>query len=209
MMDLTYISSYLDDFYEIPPELQFLDSVPISNQVVIRLKSGEDPLKIQEMINKEYPSVRVAFTKDYYEQRILFISSSQSMIIRIMVVLAFIIGIVSTFTTFLIAIIERERELALLRVFGYSKYKLFIQILFEAMVIGALALIPTFFMSRIIAVNIWMAIVNESLFEMTPNYDPQLFNLMIIFTLLALLMSVFPSFIAATKRKMVDIIHEE
>ena len=44
---------------------------------------------------------------------------------------------------------------------------------------------------------------------MNPHFDQQLYYVLILFTLIALVGSVIPSFLSATKRSIVEVIHEE
>jgi putative ABC transport system permease protein len=181
----------------------------LANKLLLKFEEGVNIQDIQDNLNKHDPNVVLALHKDFYKKRFSSLASSQTLIIYMMVTLGLIVGFVSVFTTLLIAIAEREKELGLLHVYGHTKSELIMQIIFEGIIIGILSIIPSLLLSRITAENIWMEIVNESLFEMNSYYPYSISILLVIFGFVSILISVVPSFIFTTSKKLAEIIREE
>ncbi len=209
MVDLEYLSYQLSDLYQLPPEYEQYGVGVVMNSIFIRTYKSSQIKEIQDKINREYPEIEIAQSKSFYHNRMLSITTSQSIIIVLMVSLGYIVGIISVFTTLLIAVIEREHELALLQVFGYSKLNLFIQILLEGLLLAIIALFPTYPISRIITYHLWMPIVNNKLFIMKAYYSIDVELFLFYFTLFSVSISIIPAFILATKRKIAEILREE
>ncbi len=205
IVDIEYLNNYINPY----PEGHPLRPTVFNNMLLVTIKDGYDINEIQDHLNKDFPEIIGAFTSDFYHQRFSSLANSQSAIILMMTTISLIVGAVSIFTTLLIAIVERERELALLQVFGYTRINLSIQILFEGIVVGLASVIPAFFLAKYITVNLWVAIVNKTLFELTPNFSQTVNEQMIFFVMISVVLAIIPSFRAATKRKIVEVLREE
>lgn len=205
MIDLRYISGFLNPFAKGNPFHEY----DVFNKLLVKVDSGVDVYSLQELINKEYPEVVGAFTSEFYQLRFTSLANSQSAIIDMMSTLGLVVGAVSIFTTLLIAIVERERELALLQVFGYSKISLFLQILVEGLLIGFLSLVPAFILARLLTLYLWMAIVNSALFELLPFFSEEINIRILIFALITIISVVFISTRIATNKRIVEVLREE
>ncbi|MHA2401964.1 MAG: hypothetical protein ACXADH_03150, partial [Candidatus Kariarchaeaceae archaeon] len=75
--------------------------------------------------------------------------------------------------------------------------------------IGIFALIAGLIFSRSVAINVWMSIVNESLFEMNAYFPQNVSILFVGFTLISILVSIVPSFVFTTSKKLSEVIREE
>ena len=126
-----------------------------------------------------------------------------------MVILGLIVGFISVFTTLLITIAEREKELGLLHVYGHTKFEMVLQIIIEGLFIGIIAVLASLVFSRSVAINVWMAIVNESLFEINAYFPYSVTILLIGFALISILVSIVPSFVFTTSKKLSEVIREE
>ncbi|HUU78348.1 MAG TPA: FtsX-like permease family protein [candidate division Zixibacteria bacterium] len=104
-----------------------LDNVDISNNSVtidsIIFELNEDP------------QIQYAITKDTYENRMVHMVNTQLFIVKVTIILALMISFLIIFVTAFVSIIERTREIALQRTFGFQKIQIFLQIILE---IGAL-----------------------------------------------------------------------
>ncbi|MHA1212177.1 MAG: FtsX-like permease family protein, partial [Candidatus Heimdallarchaeota archaeon] len=83
----------------------------------------------------ENPQIQYAIMKDTYEDRMVHMVNTQLFIVQVTIVLSLVISFLIIFVTAFISIIERTREIALQRTFGFSKIQIFFQIILE---IGAL-----------------------------------------------------------------------
>ncbi len=185
-----------------------LGELPFVNHLLIRLKDGTDPKTVLNDLNTNEP-VRLVFTEDYYKRRMQTLVNTQAAVIFLMSSLGLIVGSVSVFSTFLIAIVEREREIALKRVFGKSRLEVGLQILVEAVLLVLIALLPSFFIAKSIAADLWLGIVASTIFAATP-YFPLDTDLTITgFALLTGIISVVVSVYLTTRIKIVEGIREE
>ncbi|MCY3413622.1 MAG: ABC transporter permease [Candidatus Heimdallarchaeota archaeon] len=205
LIDLQYISYILNPL----PDYHPLYGAPFYNRILATVKDGVNPETIQNEFNVNYPEVTIASTREYYERRFSSLSHSQSTIIITMATLGLIVGAVAIFTTLLISVVERERELALLQIFGYSRFALLLQVMVEGIFIGLGSIIPAYFLAQLLTKFLWVKIVSDSLFELFPYFDPSIDAFMYLFALLAVIGAVFPSFRTATQRELVEIIREE
>ena len=63
--------------------------------------------------------------------------------------------------------------------------------------------------SRSVAINVWMSIVNESLFEMNAYFPHSVSILLSGFALTSILVSIIPAFAFTTSKKLSEVIREE
>ena len=205
IMDLGTLTSLLSPFEDTQLEFEYYSA----NKLLLKVEDGFDVNLIQNSLNLDDRGVRFAFTKKIYNDRISALASSQAAIIYLMTFLGLIVGLVSVFTTMLISIVERERELAILRVIGLTRGELILQILLEGIIIGVLSVVSGIFLGQYVAENLWMEIVRDTLFDLTPYYSNSLITAFGIYALVSILASILPSFSSATSRKLSDVIREE
>jgi len=79
----------------------------------------------------EDPQIQYAITKDTYENRMVHMVNTQLFIVKLTIILALIISFLIIFVTAFISLIERTREIALQRTFGFRKVQIFFQIILE------------------------------------------------------------------------------
>ncbi|MHA1556837.1 MAG: ABC transporter permease [Candidatus Heimdallarchaeota archaeon] len=89
----------------------------------------------------ENTQIRYAIMKDTYEARMVHMVNTQLFIVQVTIVLSLVISFLIIFVTAFTSIIERTREIALQRTFGFRKHQIFSQILLE---IGALIILAVF-----------------------------------------------------------------
>jgi len=204
-MDLTYLNTVLKDRV-----FQLLgQNTIVANKLLLQLNEGVSVQDFQDNLNTNYPDVSIALTSASYERRSIALSESQTAIIFLMVALGLVVGVVSVFTTLLIAVVERERELALLQVFGYRWRELLFQILLEGWIIGVISLIPTFLAARLVTENLWITIISNNIYQVFPVYTTGISIFLIAFALVSISLSIIPAFRSATSAKMSEVIREE
>jgi ABC-type antimicrobial peptide transport system permease subunit len=203
--DFDYFNSILAPIYNQISAFNYI----IANKILLQLKDGYSIEAFQNQLNLENTGIDIALTKNSYERRSTALSNSQTAIIYLMVTLGLVVGMVSVFTTLLIAVVERERELALLQVFGYKKHELLIQIILEGWIIGVISLIPTFFLARIVSTQLWVNIVSDNLYKVY-SFFPFTTNITLsIFAIGAITISILPAFRSAVSKKIAETIREE
>ena len=79
----------------------------------------------------ENPQIQYAIEKETYENQMLQMINTQLFIVQVTIVLALIISFLIIFVTAFISIIERTREIALQRSFGFKKSQILVQIFLE------------------------------------------------------------------------------
>lgn len=181
----------------------------IANKILIKLQEGIDPVLVQDTLNQQFRSIGLTLTKESYHLRFTSLAGSQTEIINLLIILGLIVGFISVFTTLLISIVEREREIALLHVYGNYNYEVFIQILTEGLFLGLIGLIPGIALAQFTAEFIWIKIISDSLFEITPTFALFISTNLLWFVILSIVLSVVISFIFVTQRKLAEIIREE
>lgn len=90
----------------------------------------------------ENTQIQYAIMKDTYETRMVHMVNTQLFIVKVTIVLSLVISFLIIFVTAFVSIIERTREIALQRTFGFRKGQIFLQIILE---IGALILLAVLF----------------------------------------------------------------
>lgn len=181
----------------------------IANKILIKLWDDVDPTVVQDELNKNFRSVGLTLSKEYYRLRFTSLAGSQTEIINLLIFLGLIVGFISVFTTLLISIVEREREIALLHVYGNYHYEVFIQIMTEGLFLGLIGLIPGLIMAQFTAEFVWIKIISDSLFEIKPVFAGFIGLNLLMFAILSIIISVIISFIFVTQRKLSEIIREE
>lgn len=79
----------------------------------------------------EETQIQYAITKDTYENRMVHMVNTQLFIVKVTIILALIISFLIIFVTAFVSIIERTREIALQRTFGFQKFQIFNQLILE------------------------------------------------------------------------------
>ncbi|MHA1442027.1 MAG: ABC transporter permease [Candidatus Heimdallarchaeota archaeon] len=102
--------------------------------------STEDLDSILLELNED-SEIRYAITKDTYETRMIHMVNTQLFIVKVTIILALIISFLIIFVTGFVSIIERTREIALQRTFGFQKPQIWLQIILEMGFLIGLAVI--------------------------------------------------------------------
>jgi ABC-type antimicrobial peptide transport system permease subunit len=115
------------------------------NGAFIKIES-EDNVEITDIEQMLYdlnrnPQIQYAIEKDTYEAQMLQMVNTQLFIVQITIVLALMISFLIIFVTAFITIIERTREIALQRTFGFRKGQIIVQIFLEMGILITLAVL--------------------------------------------------------------------
>ena len=89
----------------------------------------------------ENPQILYAIEKETYENQMIQMINTQLFIVQVTIVLALMISFLIIFVTAFISIIERTREIALQRSFGFKKSQILFQIFLEMAVLITLAVL--------------------------------------------------------------------
>jgi ABC-type antimicrobial peptide transport system permease subunit len=198
-MDIRYLSSHY----------RYLGLESVANRILVNLGENVDVEKFQDVLNQDFQFVDITLSREYYENRFNSLAGSQTEIINLLITLGLGVGFISIFTTLLISIVERERELGLLHVYGNYKHEIFFQLLVEGLFLGLIAFLPGLVLAQLTSEHIWIVIISESLFEITPIFVRSIQLYLVAFSLVCIFFSVLVSFVFVTNKKLAEIIHEE
>ena len=176
------------------------------NAMLLKVNPNDTESVIEEFnINQE---VSFALTKLKMAERINNILSSQTIIVNVMVTLGFMVSFLAIFATSFISSIEREREYALLRVFGYTSMEILVQLFIEIMILCVMSLILALTLGNFLALY-WNSIIS-SIFFTIDLYQSWL-NYLIAsgFAILAVSVSIIPAFQLIIRQNLAEQINEE
>ncbi len=115
------------------------------NGAFIQLENGEslDSADLENFLFElnENPQIQYAIEKETYENQMLQMINTQLFIVQVTIVLALMISFLIIFVTGFISIIERSREIALQRSFGFKKSQIIVQIFLEMGILITLAVL--------------------------------------------------------------------
>ncbi|MHA1912580.1 MAG: ABC transporter permease, partial [Candidatus Kariarchaeaceae archaeon] len=132
------------------------------NAILAKAKVGELN-NLFEALNSN-PVIQLAITKESYEERLGSIIQSQTLIVNIMTILGFTVSTITLFSTTLITVVEREREIALFRVFGFSKRQIISQMLIEVSLISFISILIGLIGGYYLNI-FWLSIISEIFFK--------------------------------------------
>jgi len=205
MMDIEFISTELKNVFNLPT----YNVLPVANKLLVAYHENANINDIQDDLNQNNPYVVLAVSKEHLLRKQVGLVRNQSSIVILMVSLGLIVGFVSFFSTLLISIVEREREFAIMKVYGYKNQEIILEILIEGMILGFFSIIPALFIGRFTAVNLWIKIVSDSFFNITPFYLYPTQVFLLLFGFISILISVIPSYILAISKPIYEVIREE
>lgn len=207
--ELMASASVFMDIRYLTEQYSSLGFLTVANKILVNLRDNVDVLTFQNILNEQFTEVDLTLSREFYKRRFDSLAGSQTVIINLLTTLGFIVGFISIFTTLLISIVERERELGLLHVYGNYKHEVYAQILVEGLILGVIAFLPGILFAQFTAEQIWISVISESLFEITPHFAFSIGLKLVLFSLISIIISTTVSFRFATQRKLAEIIHEE
>jgi ABC-type antimicrobial peptide transport system permease subunit len=176
------------------------------NGMLLRVNSNNFESVIEEFNTNQ--DVSFALTVEKSAERIDNIITSQTIIVNVMVTLGFMVSFLAIFATSFISSIEREREYALLRVFGYSALDILVQLFVEIMILCVMSLILALTFGNFLALY-WNSIISSIFF--TIDLHQSWLNYLVAsgFAILAVSVSIIPAFQLIIRQNLAEQINEE
>lgn len=125
-----------------------------------------------------------------------------------MVFVAMIISFITIFVIAFISVLERSREIALQRVFGFSKWQILGQILIELSLFVAIALLFGIFIGGNLLGQLISEIISEYFFKVEIYQDLTNYLIVTAFSLGCILISTFPGINLLQKQNLAVSIDE-
>jgi putative ABC transport system permease protein len=126
----------------------------------------------------------------------------------LMSILGFLVAFVALFNTFFISIVERERELGIMKAFGFSTQELFRGLLYEALILVPIATLIGLIASYPLSLYL-IGLVSFYFFPITYFLLLSTIAVSVIFALLATLTAILPGFYIVNKKQLATAIQEE
>ncbi|MBN2156223.1 MAG: FtsX-like permease family protein [Candidatus Lokiarchaeota archaeon] len=176
------------------------------NGMLVNVDTSESPTVISAL--NEHQDVAYALAKDKFEERIGNLIDSQTIVVHVMVFLGFIASFLSIFATSFISALEREREYALLRVFGFTPAQVLGQLLFEIFILCIAALIIGL-SAGIFLELYWNSILSSIFFTVDLYHHWINYLLSGGFAIVTVLFSILPAFRLIIRQVLAEAINEE
>ncbi|HUT82662.1 MAG TPA: FtsX-like permease family protein [Candidatus Bathyarchaeia archaeon] len=156
----------------------------------------------------EDPEIQYAIMKDTYKDRMVHMVNTQLFIVQVMIILALIISFLIIFVTAFISIIERTREIALQRTFGFRKVQIFFQIILEMSALISLAVIVGLAVGGEGLGRLIQFFISKLFFELDSTYFWGDYLMIVGFALVCVILSTLPSINLLRKQKLATAIME-
>ncbi len=192
------------------PAIEEILGYPLINGALIEIQTPIDSDILDNLILRinEENIVQYAILKSVYENRMAQMVDSQIIIIRVMVFVAMIISFITIFVIAFISVLERSREIALQRVFGFSKWQIITQILIELSLFVAIALLFGIFIGGNLLGQLISELISEFFFEVKIYQDFTNYLIVTTFSLGCILISTFPGINLLQKQNLAVSIDE-
>jgi ABC-type antimicrobial peptide transport system permease subunit len=176
------------------------------NGMLLKVDSNEKSAVIEELNNHE--EVAFALSKEKFETRIFNLFQTITIIVNVMVFLGFLVSFITIFATTFISSLEREREYALLRVFGYTSANILGQLLFEIFILCIFAMVIGLTTGNLLSVY-WNSIISSLFFtiDLYGAWKDYLFSGG--FALMTIIISILPAFQLIIRQILAEQIKEE
>ena len=192
-------------FLQLPFLEEELGIMPV-NGILALANAGDSVELINEM--NTHTDIKFAMSKQTYEARIGNMISSQTIIVKVMVLLGAIISFLTIFSTTFIIILERTREISLQRVFGFSKFQVLTQLGTEMGILTAISLIFGFISGNYLNLY-WLSLLSETFFTVDYYFVIQDYLLVFVFSLLTVIVSLLPKAQTLKNQNLAKEIEEE
>lgn len=176
------------------------------NGMLLKVDSSEKNAVIEELNNHE--EVAFALSKEKFETRIFNLFQTITIIVNVMVFLGFLVSFITIFATSFISSLEREREYAVLRVFGYTSANILGQLLFEIFILCIFAMVLGLTTGNLLSIY-WNSIISSLFFtiDLYAVWNNYLYSGG--FALITIVISIFPAFRLIIRQKLAEQINEE
>jgi putative ABC transport system permease protein len=176
------------------------------NVILAKAKAGELS-NLFETLNSN-SAIQLAITKQSFEERLSSLIQSQTLIVNIMTILGFTVSTITLFSTTLITVVERKREIALFRVFGFSKRQIISQMLIEVSIISFISIVIGFVGGYFLN-KFWLSIISEIFFKIDSYILIKDVITVTIIIILSSIVSVFPGYQLTNRLSLATAIQDE
>ena len=155
---------------------------------------------------KEFFKHGTVFNVKTYDDIYNYVKSlveTELIIVYIVAALGFLVTFIVIFNTFYLTILERDREVSILRAFGESKGAFFIQFLLEALVMAFIAYIGAIYPSRFI-VRLLVAPIENAFYPIEKYLTLNTAFIIGTFTIIASIFAIYPSFKTVTSYNLAN-----
>ena len=153
-------------------------------------------------------AIQLAITKESFEERLGSLVQSQTLIVNIMTILGFAVSTITLFSTTLITVVEREREIALFRVFGFSKRQIIGQMLIEVSLISFISILIGLIVGYYLNL-FWLSIISEIFFKIDSYLLMKDVITVLIITAFSSIISIFPGYRLTNRLSLATAIQDE
>lgn len=199
------IGSPITMYIQLPYLEERLGYMPV-NGIIASSHNSESRDLINEMNN--HKDIRLALSKSIFQDRIESIIDIQTIIVKIMMVLGFIIAFLAIFSTTFIITIERTREVSLERVFGFSKFQILLQLGLEIVILTFVALCLGF-ISGLFLNLYWLSLISDIFFKIESSTTGWDYLITIAFSIMTVVISLIPEFQFLGGKNLARSIEEE
>ncbi len=175
------------------------------NSVLIKGKPNS-PKQIEILRNR--PHVEFVYDRNLREDVIVRIVNSQTIIVYLTVLLGLIIAFVSLFNTEYMSILERDRELTIMRTFGFNWHHLLFLFLLEIMFLVPWSISIAFVGSYPIALY-FIQLLRDAGFQIDYYFGDQIVWIVAVFIMISALFSILPGWWRIMRINLAKMLTEE
>lgn len=172
----------------------------------ILIESNEPEAVMHDLLAD--PAIQEVRSRSEARDQMLRYVDTAVIVAYLMSILGFLVAFVALFNTFFISIVERERELGIMKAFGFSTWKLFRSLLYEALILVPIATLLGLIASYPLSLYL-ISLVSFYFFPIAYFLLLTTIVVSVIFALLATLTSILPGFYIVNKKRLATAIQEE
>jgi len=192
-------------------QLEYLESImgPITHFSAMRMLV-EDAYKqeIVDQLNQNNANIRFATTSKIFLQQMMEVIRIEQQIAYVAVLLGFIVAFISIFNTTFISSLERTREFALMRAFGFSNRSIFFITGIENVVLMPLAFLIGLGLSYPLTL-VFLHLIEEFAQKVPYNFSWFAVWITVLFVIGTTLIAILPGWIHNTTQKLANCLREE
>ncbi|MHA2273387.1 MAG: ABC transporter permease [Candidatus Hodarchaeales archaeon] len=172
----------------------------------ILIDSNEPEAVMQDLLAN--PAIQQVRSRSEARNQMLRYVDTAVIVAYLMSILGFLVAFVALFNTFFISIVEREREIGIMKAFGFSTWKLFRSLLYEALILVPIATLLGLIASYPLSLYL-IGLVSFYFFPIAYFLLLTTIAVSVIFALMATLTSILPGFYIVNKKRLATAIQEE
>ena len=153
-------------------------------------------LRVPENQVKDFQNegnILVIRTKSDFYNYVKNLVQTELLIVYVVAFLGFLVTLIVIFNTFYLSILEREREVAILRAFGQGKINFFVQFFLEAVVLSFIGYLLSIYPSRYI-VTFLTAPIRNAFFPIDQFVSTFVYFIVIVLIIVSSLIAIYPGF---------------